>query len=550
MYLVPPLKPLMLQELVKEEVSALSQLNSILSRPPKLDEKDEDNSSNNDTKNIIAILEDLKERSGRALKECQLIESLDKQLRLLAETHEKLTSLAKINQLNSLILRPPDQLEELVPLVLEWRAQLANNSIDFSLAEKGEEVRLFVNEQLPELIDSQIEQVLNGWTDDSESRDPETMKLLSSHLRPDSANPLHGLFASFPLSKLKRLLNFHLQLQHSKRLERMYPERLLNRFYDILNGNQAGGAFSVGQIEELVPEKMKFATRISCILEATAHFSTLHPELEQILLEKCAQITRQIRKAAKEERAYNNNNTPAGLDAQLNEICLIIVTLTEFLNSRNSDSLQAEREKWRAIYQASEERYLMKGIQRAIEMDQIVSGDTCEYPVSSCVDDIFYVLQAARTRTGQILLGEDEGMMFIAKALREFFLSVLKRHLESAIETLKALNLAAITSPFRPTRELISTLVLLNNLISTRSNWRAFTHSNTSSIDSDLEELIKLAVKDGLYAKVLQGSVKRELLAVQGEDLFAKLHSNLSLIHSLFKVSEIFTRWQLIFLLL
>lgn len=534
-----------MHELVKEEASALSNFNSILNNPPKFDgPKDKDSNNDKYIENITAVLEDLSERSGRALKECQLIESLDKQLRLLAETHEKLTALNGINQLNELILAKPG-LEQLVPLVLEWRNCTAQRVVDFSLSERSEEVQLFVTEKLPELIDNEIEQVLKGWTDDSETRDPETMKLLSSHLRLDSANPLHGLFASFPLSKLERLLNFHAQLQNYKRLERMYPERLLNRFYDILKGadqKEGRGAFSVGQIEELVPEKMKFATRISCILEATAHFSTLHPRLEPILLEKCAQITRQIRKGAKEERGYGNNtSTPASLDAQLNEICLIIVTLSEFLITRNVDSLHSEREKWRAIHLANEEVYLMKGIQRAIEMDQIVSGDTCEYPVSSCVDDIFYVLQAAKTRTGQAVSIDGEDMIFIAKALREFFLSVLKRHLEAAIQTLKPLNLNAITNPFRPTRELISTLVLINNLISTRCNWRAFTQgynstTTTASIDADLDELIRFAVKEGLYAKVLQGSIKRELADAQGEALFIKLNSTLSLIHGLFKV--------------
>lgn len=539
----------MLEELVKEEAAALSNFNSILSCAPK----ETLGSSCDNNENIQLILEDLSERSGKALRECQLIESLDRQLRLLTDTREKLAALNRLNQLNNLILTTTN-LEQLVPLVLEWRGA-SRNLVE--LSERSEEVRLFVMEELPELIDREIEVVLAGWSDGVGTRDAEAMKLLSGHLRLDSSNPLHGLFASYPFTPLTRLLSLHSRLGHLKRLQKMYPERLLNRFYDILKGDQQPGAFSVGQIEELVPEKMKYATRISCILEATSLFIALHSELAPILLEKCGQITRQIRKCAKEERGYGNGHSgqrakendqqpPAVLDAQLNEICLILVTLNQFLRTQPLDHLTSERAKWHALYLQIEQAYLMKGMQRAIEMDQIVAGETSEYPVSSCVDDIFYVLQAAKTRSDQVL---EDGNEFIPKALREYFLTVLKRHLEAAILTLKPLNLASIPSPFKPTRELISTLVLINNLIATRSNWRAFSAAASESVDGDIGELMGSALRDGLYAKVLQGSVKRELQQSQGEDLFTKIHFCVQLINSLFKVHGYYSNFILFFYL-
>lgn len=490
---------------------------------------------------VEKILGNLVERSEIALRECQLIESLDKQLRLISETQTALAQLKELNELNESILNTHN-LSELVPLALKWKA--LNGSEILNLSESYETVKTFINEQLPEKIDAEIEGILASWTDDIESRDSESISLLSTQLRLDSANPLHGLFASYPLSKLKGLLKYHEQLGLVKTLQRQFPERLLNRLYDILQVKTATvQPFSVGQIEALVPEKMKFATRISCILESTAMFIKLHPDLSPNFMEKCGQILRQVRKCAKEERGYEKKSGNAAiLDAQLNEVCLIIATINGFIqnvtnthsdDTQTNDQIRTEISKWKCIYKELEEIYLAKGIQQAIEMDQIVSDN--EFPVSSCVDDIFYVLKAARSRSDQIR----QDATLISNSLNEFFLNVLKKHLETLIQNLKPLNLVELASPFRPSRELISTLVLVNNLVATRSNWKVFAHDSdsASAVESEIQSILNFALSGGIHEKVLQSSVKKELKLVKpGEDLFIKIHSLITTIYNLFKV--------------
>ena len=540
----------MIKELLKEEEGVKRDFELFIKKEPEIE-----TIKSRTFLEIKEILENVVKKSDMALKECQLIESLDKQLRLISDTQKTLKRLNRLNQLNSSILRPETELSEIVPLILEWKSY--DNSELLGLSETSEIVQNFINEKLPERIDQEICSILSKWTDDSSARDQESISLLSSHLRLESTNPLHCLFASYPLSKLKLFLTHQITLGNG---ERQFTERLLNRFYDILQSDGSALSavnntnntsistvgttnenrtqpFSVGQIEVLVPEKMKFATRISCILEATFNFIKLHPNLRDNFMKKCGQITRQIRKCAKEERGYERESgNAATLDANLNEISLIITTMSNYQNILD-ETLNIELKKWEAVYFKLEEIYLVKGIQKAIEIDQIVAGESnSEFPVSSCVDDIFYVLQSAKSRISQI----QNNSKLISNSLRDFFLNVLKKHLEISIQNLKPLNLLELQklSSFKPSKELITTLVLTNNIIATRSNWRAFTTEQpVDPVEQDLKNILNFALNGGIYSKVLQTSVKRELQQVKtGEELFIKIHSLLTIIHNLFKV--------------
>lgn len=541
----------MIKELVEEEAAALNDLQTFLkSKEPEIItaksfQKQED---------CLNVFLELERKSSSALKECQLIESLDRQLRLATESQEILVQLKELNELNDKILNCKN-LDELVPLVLEWRKKQQDDSdIVSSLSESNAKTAEFVNLGLPEMIDGEIERILEGWTDSFEARDQESLKILAPYLRADSNNPLQPLFAAFPLTKLKSLLEVHRRLGNLLRVQKTFPDRLLNRFYAILSSKtstEKDAAFSVGQIEELVPEKMKFATRISCILEATSYFiklvdeDRLVPNFGDILMSKCGQIVRQIRKTAKESRggysvASKSNANVAVIDAQLNEICLIMATISDFIQAHpQSDALKVELDKWTAIHDHLEEAYLVKGIQRAIEMDQIVTSESSvDFPVSSCVDDIFYVLQASKTRLKQI----SGDFSLLPRILDEFFLKVLRRHLEMTVQALKPLNLVALSSEtsFKPSRDLISTLVLVNNLVATRSNWASFSSEDfqdTAVLAKCFQNLFNYALQDGLYYKLLQNSIKTELQLIgsNGEALFIKIHSLLQLIHNLFK---------------
>ena len=199
--------------------------------------------------------------------------------------------------------------------------------------------------------------------------------------------------------------------------------------------------------------------------------------------------------------------------------------------------MTAELEKWKSIHFQLEEVYLFKGIQRAIEMDQIVV--TSDFPVSSCVDDIFYILKASQQRA----LGQGHLELLIPRALKEFFLSVLRRHLESTVQSLKPISNLDSTN-FKPSRDLISTLVLINNLITVKSYWHQGFNSLSGAlgIDEELESLFKLALQDGLYGKVLRKeTVLRELKNSNGngEEMFIKIHAILSGTCNLFKVNFI-----------
>ena len=136
-------------------------------------------------------------------------------------------------------------------MVSEWRSLAKENS------NHSANVASFINETLPEIIDKEIETVLLCWIDDPpKSIDQEAFKILESANYDGNGNPLPGLFASFPLCKLKVLLNYHERLGHLQRVKKSYPDRLLNRFYDILSqGHDNSAPFSVGLIESLVSEK-------------------------------------------------------------------------------------------------------------------------------------------------------------------------------------------------------------------------------------------------------------------------------------------------------
>lgn len=549
----------MLTELLKEESQALEDFYKCFNNPKNLP-------ASSEPERPLRLFEEAAERSQKALQECQLIESLDQQLRRLTGTIDGLKSVKRIKELETRILAEKD-FSVLIPMVSEWRSLAKENS------NHSANVASFINETLPEIIDKEIETVLLCWIDDPpKSIDQEAFKILESANYNGNGNPLPGLFASFPLCKLKVLLNYHERLGHLQRVKKSYPDRLLNRFYDILSqGHDNSAPFSVGLIESLVSEKAKFATRISCILEATNYFIKLHAgviDIEEILMEKCGQILRQIRRDAKKERngytgdsaeigstgnntaTYADNlayalaafsftqpvkkevvapvNNLAQIDSQLNEICLIISSLSHF---GEHEILISELEKWKSLHIQLEEVYLFKGIQRAIEMDQIVV--TSDFPVSSCVDDIFYIFKASQKRTNEL----DGSQFLIPRALKEFFLSVLRRHLESTVQALKPLT---SLDSFKPSRDLISTLVLLNNLVTIKSYWLQGFNSDSFGINEELESLFKLALQDGLYGKVLRREiVLKELKNCNGngEEMFIKIHSILNGICTIFKVS-------------
>ena len=533
----------MIEELIKEEASALKDFDSIKNSVPKLDEINFSNFEMISKPSFRNIFKDLIERSGLALKECQLIESLDKQLRRLNETQIFLKKLTRLNQLNELILSDCKDLANLIEMILEWR-QFSDELKTSS--EKSELVKEYIEKRVPEIIDESIGRILKGWTDEPDKIDQQTVVLLSNQIHLDpSCNPLHGLFSTYPSSELKALLHYHLKLGNSKRVLQMFPERLLNRFYDILHGKRTVAPFSVGLIEEMVPEKMKYASRISCILEATAIFLILHEDLKTVLLDKCGQIAKQIRKCAREERKWGDekdsstSTSVSVLDAQLNEISLIAETMKDFLRlhpetSGIFDALIRERDKWMNIYSEIEAVYLKRGIKQAIEMDQIVTNN--EFPVSSCVDDIFYVLQAAKKRSARILI---DPLAFIAQAFNDHFLLVLKKHLTAAMSQVNPLQ--SLNQSFKPSRELISALVLVNNLVATRSYWRKFTSSNEAeavkAVNEELDKIFEWALREGLYLRLLQVPIRKEFNACKTiEALFSKLQSIISTINSLFNV--------------
>ena len=460
----------------------------------------------------------------------------------------------------------------MVPLVSELRKYSTDKIENVShLSIPIDDIDNIVKEMIPERIDNEIQSVLNEWTDDATARDSEALKAIGGFHRSASSNPLHDLFAAFPLIRLKPLLNFHQQLSNTNRLERMYPDRLLNRFYDVLGSNRdAEGGFVAGQLEELTPTNMKFATRISCILEATWYFIRLHQSIydednkisfNRVIINKCAQIVRQIRKTAQVERVYTSTPSPSILNAQLNEICLICGQLNEFLcgpvGKDSVETLAPELIKWQNLYRKMEEIYLFKGIQRAIEMDQIFVQQDSEFPVSSCVDDIFYVFKAAQTRVNQFQLHSMSPPVtfLIPNSCNEFFLKVIRKHLETAICALKPINLVSLEIPFKPTRELISTLVLINNLIATRKNWKSFNcdgdddkdsfenqqekNEILNSIEVEIENLLNFGIESGLYVKVLQRSFKKEMSVIDANanaNLFSVIHSLLQTTINLFKV--------------
>lgn len=555
----------MLHELLeKEEQAALSDFNSFVAIKPSIktlsnySKNDNDNYSCN--VNIKEILDDLVARSHNALKECQLIESLDRQLRLLTDAQITLKKNLRLKEISKIIENNYETLPliELIPLLLELR-DYSKYKLDTNENYHASpfDLDIIVKEKIPERIDNEIQKVLNEWTDDVNSRDPETLEVIGDLLRLNSSNPLHALFAAFPLYRLKPLLIFHQQLSNTQRLERMYPDRLLNRFYDILGSNRdaEGAGFVAGQLEEITPNNMKFATRISCILEATWYFIRLHKSIynynnninfDQVIINKCSQIVRQIRKTAQVDRAYTNSAVPSILNSQLNEICIICAQLNEFLHEQvikiSAETLAPELTKWQKLYRNQEEIYLLRGIQRAIEMDQIVVQQDSEFPVSSCVDDIFYVLQASKSRVIKFDSITLPMSFLIPNSFNEFFLKVIRKHLENAILTLKPLNLVALEVPFKPTRELISTLVLINNLIATHNNWKSFASDDNykypQSIDREIENLLNFGVESGLYVKVLQRSFKNELI-ISGPDLFLVIRSLLQTTINLFKVRMI-----------
>lgn len=564
----------MLRELLKEESEAIEDFYKSLAIGEDNKIIDESESAEKAAGYYRKLFEEAAERSQKALQECQLIESLDQRLRRLTETVSGLKKAKKLEELEGRLLKELN-LSLLIPMVSEWRSLTCEGSVGGGGG--GTAVATFVNETLPNILDKEIDSILLAWIDDPpRSIDPESLKIIEPFLAANPSNPLPVLFTSFPLSKLGTLLKYHEQLGNLPRVKKGYPDRLLRRFYDILSDGPAPAPFSVGLIESLVSEKMKFATRISCILEATSYFSKLHEgviDIGDILGEKGGQILRQIRRDAKKERngytgdsavmttaatptataassasfafdalsalaafsftpssppanhrpsaAVPPSNNLAQIDCQLNEICLIITSL-----SRQSPRFGEELEKWKLIHSQLEEVYLYKGIRRAIEMDQIVV--TADFPVSSCVDDIFYILKASQQRTN----GQGYLDFLIPRALKEFFLNVLRKHLESTVQALKPLqNLEAA-----PSRDLISTLVLLNNLVTVKSYWRQGFGPN-GGIHEELDSLFKLALQDGLYGKVLRKDVVLKASAGNdGEEMFVKIHAVLDGIFNLFKV--------------
>lgn len=297
----------------------------------------------------------------------------------------------------------------------------------------------------------------------------------------------------------------------------------MNRLYTVLGSKSVNTdfPFSVGYLEELTPASMKYATRVTCILESVKYFIKLHENIPDIdsskirekLTYKCGQIVRQLRKNAEVERSYHKqdpNISPSLLDSRLNEICTIISQLKTHGGSENL-GLEVEIGKWSVIYEKLEGLYLARGIKVAIEMDKIIALQDSDFPISSCIDDIFYVLKSAKTRN-------PTDPKLLNMAFCEHFLKVIRKHLETLLGQLEVIK--KINVPLKLSRDLVSFIVLINNLIIAKAYWKAL-GGDQSIINSNIKDLLELGVQQGIYKTVLYPNIKMELsTAKSGEDLF------------------------------
>lgn len=173
-----------------------------------------------------------------------------------------------------------------------------------------------------------------------------------------------------------------------------YADRLFARLEVILNGGrEAEEAFAAAALEEMAPSHLRYATRLSALLEATKYAQILvySPKID----EKTRQAARFIRKCAASARKYAHLSpstaSPALFSDVLNEISLILRLLED-------ERLPEERAKWQGIAQHLEPLYLQSAITLSLSTDRI-DTDKYGHPVSTCIDESFYCLKSSLTRT-------------------------------------------------------------------------------------------------------------------------------------------------------
>lgn len=254
-----------------------------------------------------------------------------------------------------------------------------------------------------------------------------------------------------------------LSLSPARPLLSRFPDILFARLYAIINDGFSSvpaedEAFAAASLESLGPEHLRYATRLSAVIEAYHLIVLLHSPssfpVGEALIEsesgaalidqfthKTTQIIRQIRKTAERKRNYPaaTRLPPAHLNGLLNEIALI----EEILSGCVALPLERERAAWRQWSCRLESAYLAVAIETALSQDRVSTAGP--FPVSTCIDEVFYVLKAALgRRNGHLVDGQ---------------LRVLMERISEGLEQQQQ------------QRSMVQFLILLNNAIQCRAHY-------------------------------------------------------------------------------
>ncbi len=294
-------------------------------------------------------------------------------------------------------------------------------------------------------------------------------KILKAHSTSlDTKSPLFALFCGYPIEEASRLLS----LTCAAPLLPRFPDIFFARLYAVINegfNDSNDEPFQAASLESLAPEHLCYATRLSTIMQSTRLICILHPELSEHFSHKCIQIIRQIRKTAEQKRRYSSlaavNCPPARLNDLLNEITLIEQLI------RNSElSLDHERSRWRDHAQKLEKLYLSSSISTSLAQDRVNS--TGPFPVSTCIDEIFYVLQAA-------LLRSRHNLLFVQDQVNQL-MGQIKEGLQNE-------------------RSLLPFLILLNNAIQVQQHYNTLLQGLELVAEQSLTETIVSEAVERLY---------------------------------------------------
>ena len=295
------------------------------------------------------------------------------------------------------------------------------------------------------------------------------------------------------MGEVSRLLS-HPQ---ARPLQSRYPDILFARLYAIINDGfdsaHLDEPFTAASLESLGPEHLRYATRLSVIIEAVSLLCVLHadaeveefetveeltpsslakPTLAKHFLHKGSQIARQVRKSAESARNYTGaaHFPPAHLNGLLNEIALI----EELLAGQPFKTLSREREAWRSHARKLESLYLSTSMATSLAQDRVNS--TGPFPVSTCIDEIFYCFKTTLGRS-------PENASLVIDSAR----SLLSR----------------INDGLQQERSLLPFLILLNNALQCRSHYTVLmdgkADAKSSDLDLDLDRIIQGGI-ERLYA--------------------------------------------------